>query len=171
MEYKPEPIEFYGILALQRMLHCGTPVLHRRLGPPDGTLRYGCHDAPIWLAERALDVPFREIPNMTWYTANEGARYVGVTRNTFKRIMPGPLGCVVSGNLWSKRSNMPIWTDAQCYAARRRIKEGAIKVSWRSLTRPLLGVTIAEPRHCLVERQGDESEACRKAHRWARLAV
>jgi hypothetical protein len=171
MSDKPDPIEFYGVLALQHMLHCGTPAIHRKLGPPDGTFRIGCMEAPIWLAERAQCVPFRSIPHMTWYTVNEGARYVGVTRETFKRIMPEAPGCVVSGKLWSKRSNIPLWTQAQCYDVRRRIKEGEIKVSWRSLTRPLLGVTIAPPRHCMVESQSDETSAYRKAYPLANLAV
>jgi hypothetical protein len=170
---KPEPLEFYGVLALQNMLSCGTPGIHRKLGEPDGTLRWGCMEAPIWLADRALGVPCRDIPSTNWYTASEGARLVGVGKNTFKRIMPESLGCVISGKLYGKRSNRikPLWTEAQCYEVRRRIKEGSIAVHWRQLTRPLFGAVIAPPRHCLAENQGAETETYRKAYPFAALSV
>jgi hypothetical protein len=87
--------------------------------------------------------------------------------------MPEPLGCVVSGRLYGERHRLvkPLWSEAQCYQVRQRIKAGAIKVNWRQLTRPLLGVTIAPPRHCLAESQRHESEAYRKAYPFAALAV
>jgi hypothetical protein len=169
---KPDPIEFYGVLALQAMLHCGKYTIERRIGPQDGVLRWGCMDAPIWLAERAQGVQCRDIPHLTWFTANEGARFAGVTRSTFKRIMEPPLGCVVSGKLWGDRSRLvkPLWTEAQCYQVRQRIKEGSIKIHWRSLTRPLLGVTVAPPRHCLAESQSAETAAVSKAQAWTQIA-
>ena len=173
MQDKPDPIEFYGVLALQNMLHCGGSSLPRKLGEPDGIMRWGCMDAPIWVAEKALGVPCRDIPRMTWYTTNEGSRFVGVTRRTFQRIMPGPLACIVSGNLYANRASRikPLWTEEQCYTIRRKIKEGAIRVHWRSLTRPLLGVAIVPARHTLASSQKAESEACTRANPFAALTV
>jgi hypothetical protein len=169
MSDKPDPIEFYGVLALQHMLHCGTRGIHRKLGPPDGTLRIGCMEVPIWLAERALSVKFGEIPNMTWFTTNEACRYVGVKRSTFKRIAPELLGFMVSGNPWS--SSLPIWTEAQCLQVRRQIKAGDIKVRASSLSKPLLGIGIVPARHRLVYSQSSETIEYRKAHPFEHLRV
>jgi hypothetical protein len=169
MELPENCLEFYGVLALQRMLRCGTPAIHRKLGEPAGTLRIGCMEAPIWLAELVQGVPFKPIPRTVFYTLNESARYVGITRPTFKRIAPEAPGIMVSGNLWSR--NIPIWPESMLHDLRCKIAEGSIRVRWQSLTRPKARVCIVSPRHTQAENQTAESIAYSKAHAWVQSVL
>jgi hypothetical protein len=170
---KPEPIEFYGVLALQNMLHCGKNTIPRKLGDPDGRLRIGCMDAPLWLCDRALDVAFKPVPFTSWYTLPEAARMVGVGRKIFEKIAPFNPAVAVSGKLWvaRHRQHVKLWSEQQCYELRRKIASGEIYVHWRSLTKPKLGVVVAAPRHILVEDQLKDAKAHRQAYPMLDLAA
>jgi hypothetical protein len=134
---KPEQLQFWGTFTIQNFLRCGSASIRKRVGEPCGTLRWGVKDAPVWLADRVLGVPYRQIPFTTWYTVPEASRYVGVSRIAFLNVVHAPLACVTSGRLYGRRCWLvkPLWSEPELNVVRRKIADGSIAIQPRSLTR------------------------------------
>lgn len=169
-----EPRDYYGTAAAALVTGIHNQKLERRLGPRDATLRFGPGESALFRVERVRAyklygdrLPPDRAPTVL-YSITESAFAVGVTRKAFLKLAP-PAPAVLVSDQSDKR--YPLWPEPLLHALRKAIASGIIKVSRRSLTRPLLGVVIAPPRHTLAESLPTESAALEKSRSWTRLAI
>jgi hypothetical protein len=133
--------------------------VRRFVGKPDCVVRRGCSDLPAWIIGRVdairagLSFPFpapEEPPE--YLTLIESARLAGVTRQVAGRRMK-PDATLLYGT-----DDHPLFLESTVMALRMQIRNGSANVQPRSLTKPVAGVIIDNPRHVWATDQRTESE-------------
>jgi hypothetical protein len=161
----PEPPEYYGILFCMRLTGVSNQYLELRIGPPDALQLRGGRESGLWRVERVLR--FAETRQKTpgafqpvlYRTTVEAARYVGVTRDAFCRIVGKipPQAQQVGGG-----KPFDLWSEPFLDLIRKAIASGNIWVRRSSLTRPKMGARVCQPRHVWAADQPQEAEQLKR---------